>query len=160
MSNLKLCGFPIILYTLEIPSSEKLELRSVLCNELVVMRVTVLNSNTLYPIVMGEEGLMSCSLQGTMARSYKGTLFGGNLECICIFYQRKLNLLCPTYHEWLGDFFMRTGKQILFLNNWQLKTYRHSFTHLTQRTLLYPSTAHACAPHCTERNSNCFLVNN
>ena len=47
------------------------ELPSVLCNErereplhtlLVVMRVTVLNSNALYPIVVREEGSMSCSL--------------------------------------------------------------------------------------------------
>ena len=51
--------------TLNIPSNEKLEVRSVLCNErdkeplhtlFVVMRLTVLNSNALYPIVVGGEG--------------------------------------------------------------------------------------------------------
>ena len=58
-------------HILEIPSNKKLELWSVLCNErereslhtlLVMMRITVLNSNALYTIVVGEEGLISCSL--------------------------------------------------------------------------------------------------
>ena len=45
-----------------VPSNEELELRSVLCNErerehlhiLLFMRVTVSNSNALYPVVVGE----------------------------------------------------------------------------------------------------------
>ena len=64
-------GVFVFRYTLEIPSNEKLEDRRVLCNKrkgeplhilLVVMRVTVSNSSTLYPIVVGEEGSISCSL--------------------------------------------------------------------------------------------------
>ena len=84
-------NFVANLNKLEIHSNEKLGLRSVLCSErereplhtlLVVMHVTVLNSNALYPIVVEEEGSTSRSLLGTMKRSYKGTHVGGNLDCI------------------------------------------------------------------------------
>ena len=45
---------------------------------LVVMRVTVVNSNSLYPIVVGEEGSMSCSVGNDDA------LVQGNMKIIKI----------------------------------------------------------------------------
>ena len=57
----------------------------------------VSNSNEFCPILFGEEGSISCSFQGKVTHSYKGTLVGGNLlggNLECIYLNYDIRLLC------------------------------------------------------------------